>query len=84
MNNKRHSLPIVYTIIINTLSSIIILLLRVKQSVRQIYLNFKMSKFTFQLNPFYYHSQCSQISNSRLQRRFQNYVKHLRWHVLRF
>ena len=46
-------------------------------------LNFKMSKFTLQLNQSYKHFQISQTMSSRLQRRIQNSDKHLRWSVLR-
>ena len=51
MINKSHTLPIVYTILVKICQvSIIIVLLRVKQSIWQLCLKFKTSKFTLQRN----------------------------------
>ena len=45
-------------------------------------LNFKMGKFTLQLNQSYQRSQFFETMSSRLQMLIQNPVKHLRWNVL--
>ena len=78
VNNKRHILPIVCTMLI----SIIIVLLKVKRSTWYLCLNFKMSKFTLQLNKSYQRPQFSQAMSRRLRRRIQNSIKHIRWSIL--
>ena len=53
------------------------LYVRVKQSMWQLCLNFKMSKFTLKLNQSYQRPQFSQTMSIRLQRRIQNPAKHV-------
>ena len=48
--NKHHTLPAVYIILVCIRVSNIIVLLRVKRSIKLFCFSFKMSKFTLQLN----------------------------------
>ena len=81
MIDKRHTLVVNVMFVKIRQVSVIIALLRVNEVCVNFCLDFKMSKFTLQLNQSSWRPPFPHTISSRLQMGIQNLVKHVRQKV---